>query len=82
MIKHHIPITMNMNMFSRCLLVLFLTVGLVQTLQCYDCSVKPTEKRKSPAGGNTLLVSAVCKDGELGELVNCSGSCLKSVLGR
>ena len=32
-----------MNMFARCLLVLILTVALVQTLQCHDCSVKPTE---------------------------------------
>ena len=68
--KDHVPITMNM--FAKCLLVLILTVALVQTLQCYDCSVKL-------AGSSGI---SICKDGEMGKLVDCAGSCLKSVIGR
>ena len=66
--KHHVSITINM--FAKCILVLILTVALVQTLKCYDCSVKPPGS------------SGICKDGDLGELVDCAGSCLKSVIGR
>ena len=79
-----------MNMFARCLLALILTVALVQTkLQCYKCSGKPTEKSTPTQldsgfyqpwilGGKRELSSGECKDGELGELENCSGTCFKS----
>jgi hypothetical protein len=72
-----------MNMFVRCGLVLILAVALVQTLQCYDCSVKPTRYYLTlTAEAKREVDSGVCKDGELGELVDCAGACFKSSLGR
>ena len=76
MSKNQVSITMNM--FVRCVLVLILTVALGQTLKCYNCSKKPNEK---PAE-NSWLISGVCKDGELGELLDCDGHCYKLSSGR
>ena len=68
-----------MNMFVRCVLVLILTVALGQTLKCYNCSKKPNEK---PTETDEWVISGVCKDGELGELADCDGECIKTLLGR
>ena len=77
-----------MNMFVRCALVLVLTVALVQTLKCYNCKKWPTEKptpTPAPAGGKrtseSKLKAGVCKDGELGELLDCEGVCFKGLKG-
>ena len=65
-----------MNMFVRCALVLVLTVALVQTLKCYKCKTERPTPTPAPAGGKrtftleSKLSYGVCKDGELGNLVD------------
>ena len=59
-------------MFVRCVLVLIMSVALGQTLKCYNCD--PSNKDEELSVGS-------CKDGELGELVDCDGVCFKGVWG-
>ena len=59
-------------MLVRCVLVLIMSVALGQTLKCYHCD---------PSNKDEELSVGLCKDGELGKLVDCDGVCFKGLWG-